>query len=159
VIWLLANRRLMAYGLAALAVAAGVLWLRGHWIEVGEARIQAQWDRNLADIAALAAKTEIDNAARLLEAQERNRGILDDYQKRIADSDARGLDLARRLRDAKASARRGAVPQACSEPGTAPASGTPVDDEITRVAGDALAECMRNADRLDALLGEIKPQL
>jgi len=160
--WLSGFKGWLYAALAAAIVGAG-LWAYWHGRAVGDsngaARIQKRWDKNLADIAALAAKAEADNAAALREAQERNRSIVDDYQKRIADSDARGADLARRLRNATIAARRSAVPQACPEPGTAPASGTAGDDEITRVAGDANGECLRNADRLDTILMQLRPQL
>lgn len=151
------------WGILAAAVIGAGLWAYWHGREVGDkngaARIQKLWNKNLADIADLAAKTEADNAEALREARERNRSIVDDYEKRIADSDARGADLARRLRNATLAARRSAV-QACPDlPGTAPASGTARDDEITRASGDALAECMRNADAQDALLKQLRPQL
>lgn len=160
--WLSGFKGWLYAAAAALVIGAG-LWVYWHGRAVGDekgaARIQKLWDKNLADIAALAAKTEADNAAALRAAQDRNRSIVDEYEKRIADSDARGADLARRLRDATLAARRGAVPQACGEPGTATASGAASDDEITRAIGDALAECLRNADSKDALLRQLRPQL
>lgn len=61
-IWLLANRRLVAYGLAALALVGGVLWLRSHWIGVGEARVeasyQAAWAQAEAEAKAVRAKDQ-----------------------------------------------------------------------------------------------------
>lgn len=160
--WLSGFKGWLYAALAAAILGAGI-WAYWHGRSVGDergaARIQKLWDANLKDIAELAAKAEKANQAALQAAHERNRGIVDDYEKRIADSDTRGADLARRLRNVTLAASRGSMPQACDQYGTAPASGAPSDDEITRVAGDMIAECSRNADRLDAILGELKWQL
>ena len=40
---LLANRKLIGYGLIVAGLLAGSLWLRSHWIGVGEGRIEAQY--------------------------------------------------------------------------------------------------------------------
>jgi len=44
VTWLLANLRLVGAGLALAALIGGGLWLRGHWIEVGETRVEARYE-------------------------------------------------------------------------------------------------------------------
>ena len=61
-IWLLANRRLVAYGLAVLAIVSGVLWLRAHWISVGEARQEARYEAQRDALEAEAAKVRAADA-------------------------------------------------------------------------------------------------
>ena len=59
---LLANSRLIGIGLAVVALLSGVLWLRSHWIGVGEARVeasyQAAWNEAQAEAAKVRAKDQ-----------------------------------------------------------------------------------------------------
>ena len=61
-IWLLANRRLIAYGLAAAAILGGVLWLRSHWIGVGEDRVEARYEAARDALEVEAAKVRANDA-------------------------------------------------------------------------------------------------
>jgi hypothetical protein len=59
---LLANSRLIGIGAAVIAILSGVLWLRSHWIGVGEARVeasyQAAWNEAQAEAAKVRAKDQ-----------------------------------------------------------------------------------------------------
>jgi len=128
----------------------------------GAAEVQARWDANSKAIAALADTARVEAIAAEAAALARNQGVIHDLQTKLDASSAAGLAMAERLRNALtagAAAGRRAVPQAPGGPVVAPAGGTLVDDPLTVAAGDAFAECARNADRLDALIAEVGPQL
>ena len=128
----------------------------------GAAEVQARWDANSKAIAALADTARVEAIAAEAAALARNQGVIHDLQTKLGASSAAGLAMAERLRNALtagAAAGRRAVPQAPGGPVVAPAGGTLVDDPLTVAAGDAFAECARNADRLDALIAEVGPQL
>lgn len=75
------------------------------------------------------------------------------------DRDA-NLALARRLLNGQA--RRpsgGGVPQTPNQPRTPPAGGTGPDESVAGLLVNTADECDRNANRLDALIAQIKPQL
>jgi len=128
----------------------------------GSARIQALWDADKAAIDVLADTARVEAIAAEAAALARNQGVIHDLQTKLDASNGAGLAMAQRLRNALtagAAAGRRAVPQAPGGPVVAPAGGTLVDDPLTVAAGDAFAECARNADRLDALIAEVGPQL
>jgi hypothetical protein len=72
----------------------------------------------------------------------------------------RDRDLARRLlAKAVTTAASNPLPAAQGQPGAPVASGAQGDASLGSLLGDAFGECRRNADRLDALIAEIAPQL
>jgi len=131
-----------------------------------EAAWQARWDaRNISEAKAAAAATAANQAA-LNEAQRHNDDILAKLNDRTAEvaAVARDRDLARRLLRAAnaAGAPGGAVPEAGHQPGIAAPGGSGGDagaGPLLGLVADALTECRVNADRLDALQDEIRPQL
>lgn len=69
-------------------------------------------------------------------------------------------DIAERLLlAAKASSRSAAVPQAPDRPGTAPAGPADSGGGLAEALAAAIDECRGNANQLDALIAELKPQL
>ena len=152
---------------AALALVALIGWgyhaiyQRGY--RASEATWQARWTaRDLAETkakdAALAAQKASQDATDAHN-QEIMNAINDAQRERDA---ARGdADLARRLLAAasRPPATSGAVPPAADQPGTAPAGGTGEGESLGSLVADAIGECRRNADRLDALIAEVLPQL
>lgn len=40
---MIVSPRLIAYGIAAAALVGGILWLRAHWIGVGEDRVRSEY--------------------------------------------------------------------------------------------------------------------
>lgn len=78
------------------------------------------------------------------------------------DSAAADRDLAQRLLNAAASHPTGpghSVPQAPGGQPTPAASPTDSGGSLTETLAAAIAECQHNANNLDALIAEIKPQL
>lgn len=69
--------------------------------------------------------------------------------------------LARRLLNSQArSTSTGcAVPKTADQPAAAAAGGARQDDSLAQLVADVADECTRNADRLDALIAQISPQL
>lgn len=147
---------------AVLMVCTG-LWVYWHGRSVGDergaARVQRLWDRNLAEIAALAERQRQDNAATLKAAQDRNKGIIDDYEKRIADSDNHRIRLERLLYNARLAADRSRAEKDSDQPGAAEARAQAILERVDQLLGSALADAKLNADQLDALIAEIEPQL
>ena len=126
---------------------------------------EARWAARESDYAKAAAQAKAQNAADLRAANARNQEILDAFHKVADDRDAAraDADLAHRLLDAARSASGGgSVPEAGHQSGTPPAGGpggaAPAPD-LSRELAAVFDECVRNADQLDALIGEIKPQL
>lgn len=123
---------------------------------------QARWDAR--DKAEWQAAYQVEQAHQqaLEAAQKRNADIeakLNDTAKE-RDSVARDRDTARRLLSAAiAAADSGAVPQGPDQPGPAAPGGTGGNAEIGGLLAAAFTECRRNADRLDAIVAELTPQL
>jgi hypothetical protein len=123
---------------------------------------QAKWSaRDLTETrakdAAIAAQRAQAEAA-----EKRNADILETLNDRTKERDAaaRDLDLARRLlAKAVASAAGSPVPEANRGQAAAPASGAQGDGSLATLVADTIGECRRNADRLDALIAEIEPQI
>lgn len=156
--------------LIAGAVALIALLVLGWWIHhaiyaagdtAGSARIQALWDADKKAISDLATQAQAKADAAEKAASAANQEIIDGLQSKLASSESDGLQLARSLRNAQARLATGGsnLPQSPGGPGIAPARGASSDDAITAALGATLAECTRNADRLDALNAELGPQL
>jgi hypothetical protein len=113
--------------------------------------------------AKAAADAEARNTAKIAAATARNKEITDALFDKTKEAAAlrSDRDLARvLLRIAReTAARRGEVPAAGDQPGTPGAGGEEGDGSLEGTVADAFGECRRNADRLDALIAEIKPQL
>lgn len=154
-----------------LAFVVGLLAVGYHFGEMPyktkyEALQAQDWQAQAA--AQEAAKTAL--AAQLVQAQAISANNADSMVKlanenaqTIADRDAT-LTRVRRLEQLLSAATTRTspsdpVPQAGSGPAAIGASGTPGTTEIEQLLIDARAEAERNADRLDALIAEINPQL
>lgn len=70
-------------------------------------------------------------------------------------------ELVKRLlaRAARSGPAGGSVPETPDQRGTAPAGRAAGDDSVASLLGDTADECQRNAQRLDALIAQITPQL
>jgi len=128
------------------------------------ARLQAIDAADRADREAVAAQALRNQIADRAKTDAVNAKVIEDLKHEtdsIAADRNRTLLLARRLlADAGANlACSGAVSQTGPGPGASGASGTSQNESIIRLLADAHDECERNADRLDALIAEIKPQL
>lgn len=94
--------------------------------------------------------TDANNAKAIQDLQNENAHIASDR------------DLARRLLVAarrSASGQGATVPKAPDQPAAIGASGTDGAQRLADLCADTAAEAERNANRLDALIAEIKPQL
>ena len=152
----------MAYiygaGAGAILVLAGLLWWKGHQLDHANTAIAAL----LADRAAQAQAVadQVAQNERLLKATENlNAKIMVDLQGKLDRSVTDGERLAGRLRLALTDPHRSPLPTTSGQSGAAPAGGTQVIARAAQLVGDVTAECERNADRLDAWVAEIKPQL
>lgn len=97
--------------------------------------------------------TSANNAAVIGKLQNENASI-------AADRDA-NMDLARRLLagPARSTPAGSGLPQADRGQAAAGASGTGSNESLASAVADVADECDRNANRLDALSGQIGPQL
>lgn len=109
--------------------------------------------KTLADQLAQAQATSKNNADALEKLQDENAHI-------AADRDA-NLLLARRLLagQARPIAATHSLPKASSGQASAATSGTRQNESLAGLLVDTADECERNADRLDALIAQITPQL
>lgn len=154
--WGLAVGALVVVGLLGLGLWRLAAWQQG----IGEARVQARWDAFMADLQKQGAKAQAQAQADEAAALARNTEILNGLQKRIADSDARGAVLAQRLRLAEARPRACPVSAGADQPAAPAARGeSGPDTAVGRLLGRTLAACMRDGQRLDALIAEIVPQM
>lgn len=134
---------------------------RAQGYAAGAAAVQVKWDVDKAAIMAAAAAAILKAQQDRDEALQANQVIHDTYEAELLAAHTSANSLAQRLREyaANATANSGRVPQADRGPGS-PAAGTPSgDDRLTELLGAAFAECTQNADQLDALIAQLKPQL
>jgi len=148
--------RLWLYGGALVAVAAGLWGIHRHGYTTGyeaaSAEITAAWDADnvLREKARLRAKEQAD--VLLSEQRKITQELEQNLTARLDAADARGRDLARRLRDALTA---GTCP--LPQPGNAasPADGTSEEPDNQATLGAALADhlaaCESDAERLTNL--------
>ena len=136
-------------------LAAGVLFAMG--LYVGSRWVQGRWDADRLAQAQAVERILADNAAKARAQEIANEKTITDLHKTVADSDARGTDLAHRLRAYQL--RTCPVPKAPDQPGAAPASGEPSGSgAVEQAVADLAAACERDAARLNALTAEVTRQ-
>ena len=155
--------------LAGLVLAVTALFAAGWYFSGlrGAAALdkaQTQYATNVAKQAKLAAaavqRAQDSEAA----ARAHNQQVSDDLTKELNAADARGLDLAERLRNALTSAdgfsasAEVANRQLSAATARVASSESRLDD-ITRAVARYDTACQRDASRYTALIAEIKPQL
>lgn len=157
----------------AIVISVAIMAALGYWIyhatytagySAGGNAKQILWDTDKAAIQAISAKQAADNAAKLAAALKTNQEIHDDYEAKLATSDAHAMLFARQLRDAyiRAAADSHPVPQDPNRPIHLPQSGPQSSASIGQLLGlvsDERAECDKNADALDAVYASIAPQI
>ena len=139
----------------ALALAACGVWAYRTGYEAGSAAIQAEWDKDAAIREKLHREALMRSEDLLNESRKITQEVEQNLTARLAAADARGRDLARRLRDALATP--GTCPVSPVGGASGPAEGTggkPADPaEIGTALADHLAACERDAQRLTDLQG------
>ena len=144
----------LLYELAIIVALLGLV-VGSYWVtyqagqKAGRSEVQAQWasDRAAAEKryseAVIASREEIERQVAAREEVERG------LSEKLAAADARGRDLADRLRDALAPARACPVPPAGAPAGAADgATGKPGDQAgIGAALAAHLAACERDAER------------
>lgn len=138
-------------GLAGIIAAlSGIVWYQGHRVQRLQTEIAMM--QQLARAQAEHAK-EVEHAV-----EQHNESVLAEFQQRIADSDAHGRDLARRL--FQALSRGSPVPPRTDQPqpvAAGPVATGPSTIEPALAAYDAA--CQRDAAQLNSLIAEIERQL
>ena len=153
-------------GLAlGLVLFVGGWWLHDHLIALGDAkgaaRVQALWDKDRAQIAALTAQAAADNAKQAAEAAANNGRIISALQTQLSAASAGQSALAQRLRDAEArtAARGSALPGPPGQPPAPLASTAPSASGLAEICAALDTEDQHNADQLDALIAQIRGQV
>lgn len=166
--WAVGRRlQLIAGAIVMAGLVAGYLGWRHHVYGQGYKAAEAVWQPRMAAQTAAYAKAASDAqaayTARAAAYQATNERVTRELFDKTKEADAlrRDRDLARVLLNLarQTTASRGAVPEADSGPGAASASGTAGDGSLESTVADAIGECRRNADRLDALAAVIREQL
>ena len=152
--------RLALYGglLAALLLAGWRIYHAG--VVTGEARTQAKWDANKADIQAVADKAIAAAHAKEQAAATHNAEVIRNANTELVAIAADRDSLVGRLRAARqASAGRCSVPEGPGIAGTAPAPQDSGDGSLDAAIGAALTEAKSNNVNHAALIEQIRPQL
>lgn len=157
----------LPYLAAALLLAGGGFWTGLH---LADLRWQAKYNAlQTADATARAngeeaVRKDLESKLRQAQAISTNNAdslvrLANENATLAADRDA-NVALARRLlSQARPTPSSGVVSQAGHQPATPAASGTGQDDSLAQLVTDVGDECTRNADRLDTLVAQLKPQL
>lgn len=159
--------RLIAYGVGALLVLgllfAGFRAIYDAGDNAGQEKVQLLWDQDKAliqkeaDRAVAKATQERDTAL------QANEVISNDYQARIDAANSNAANFASRLRNAlAATTNRGSTDKTADNPEVIAARTAAVAQQLGQVVGltaGLYADCKANADQLDALISEIRPQL
>lgn len=152
--------------LGALALFSAGTW-SGYHLNPWHGRYTALQATDAQDRAAAEAAVRRTLQAQLVRAQETTGNnantltrLTHENAALVADRDHTDV-LVRRLLagQARPAAPDRAVSEALSGQFPARARGTSGDANLAKLLGDAHDECVRNADRLDALIAEISPQL
>jgi hypothetical protein len=149
----------MIYVYAAIGVLILVLFGYGQYEHHGKVSAIASLTAYKQSVAVTAAKAVQEQADKIAAQEKANALIVSNLQATLGESAARGIDLARRLRIATAAVSSRPVPKAGDITQPVSPSGASGDDALTAATGEAFGECLRNADRLDALIAEINGQL
>ncbi len=161
--------------LSALAVVVAVAWI---WAKieaygdareaVGRATVEGLWGVEKAAAVKVAQKAETDRIASESATAARNQEIARVHAEKTASLAADNNRLERLLKSAIAprpAAGSDSNTEAAGIPGATPASSPGSDEPPAAAAGiaadiaAALTEARQNAEQLDSLIAEIKPQL
>ena len=152
-------------GAAVIAIAAGAGgWKLGssHWHQKYDAEISAQWQQKAKGEEAVRKVLERDLQAAVDTAKHNGEVIdaLHQQNQAMAADRSKLRDQLRGLRHTAGPATaHHPVPEAAGQPGAPGSSGTELNDPFPQLAGNAIEECTRNANRFDALISEVEPQL
>jgi hypothetical protein len=150
---------------AALAIVglAGYKLGSGHW-KARHTALQAQgWEQQAqaerAARVALQGQLEASQAA-----IARNTGVIHVYREKLDTIDAERARIGAQLRRVLAQAPRacpggGSMSPSGGGPGAPETGGDAGDGRFPELAEAAIAECRRNAGRLDAIVEQLAPQL
>ena len=138
-----------------ILILGGLLWWRGNQLDHVRGELVAYKAAQAQAVADATKAAQIKANA----VGEHNAAVMAELEGKLAGSVTNGERLAARLRLALAGVHTSPVPETPGQPGTAPASGAEVVARAAQLVGDVTAECERNADRLDAWIAEIRPQL
>jgi uncharacterized coiled-coil protein SlyX len=152
-----------ALGACALGIWGGWHFGSGHWQTKYEA-LQAQGWQARAVAESTARKAVEGRLATLQTNLTHNEKVIHDLQTAntavVADSGSIRDQLRRLRAQASRSCPSGdALPVIPDRPPAAGTGGDESDDRLPRLAGDAIDECKRNANRLNAIIQQVLPQL
>jgi hypothetical protein len=156
--------KLAFYAVLVTAIAYGgyhVADLKG---KAALEKLQLAWDADKAAIqkaadAAIAQATKDRDAA-----LEANGVIQSEYQTQLSSANASAAQFANRLRNAESRLTASSSSTGKANSGqTTTATGTPTSadqlGQLVSLVTDLRTECLQNADQLDSLTAEIRPQL
>jgi DNA-directed RNA polymerase subunit F len=149
-------------GLLGIIIAFVALFGWAEMERAGKNKIQAEFTQYKLTAAQEAATAIAAVNKERDDALTSNEAIALDYQNKLSTVAASATVFAQRLRNAEATIARNTVPKAGSgQPTTATISPSSADQlgKLAQLTADLHAECVANADQLDALIAELKPQL
>lgn len=162
----------LPYLIAAALVAGGSGYVVHHWDSASYNVLQASFEKYKAEVATAqeasqkaATQALQDQMDEKLEDNRRNGQVIHELLQKSADADARhsadSAYIRRLLNGSSASTASGSgqVPATGDQPGTIGAGGESGVEQVANLCADTREEDQRNADRLDALLAELTPQL
>lgn len=161
--FLLANRKWIGYGLAAVLVAALLLAYRHSLIvdgrRQGEAKVQALWDADVAAREAVANKVIVAARAKEAAARAANEVIVNEYTQKLVSIAGERDGYYGLLRQARGTVLACRANQATDQLIAATAGEAAVAERIDRAIAAVIVESKLNAEQLDALIAVVKGQM
>lgn len=153
----------VAAAACALGLWGGWHFGSGHWQTKYEALQAAGWQAQA--IAEQTARRAVEGRLATLQTNlTRNEKVIHDLQTANTAVVADSGSIRDQLRRLRAQAPRscpdsGALPATPDRPPAAGTGGDEGADPLPRLAGDAIDECKRNSNRLNAIIQQVLPQL
>lgn len=161
--FLLANRKWIGYGLAAVLVAALLLAYRHSLIvdgrRQGEAKVQALWDADVAAREAVANKAIVAARAKEAAARAANEVIVNEYTQKLVSIAGERDGYYGLLRQARGTVLACRANQATDQLIAATAGEAAVAERIDRAIAAVIVESKLNAEQLDALIAVVNGQM
>jgi len=161
--FLLANRKWVGYGLAAVLVASLLLAYRHSLIvdgrRQGEANIQALWDADVMIREAAANKAIVAARAKEAAARAANEVLVNEYTQKLVSIAGERDGYYGLLRQARGTVLACRANQATGALIAATAGEAAVAERIDRAIAAVIVESKLNAEQLDALIAVVKGQM
>ena len=155
-VWLI---RILPYACGVAFILGCGIYIYRSGVVTGRAQIQVKFDAFVRASDAVVAKQKVDNEAKRIATESNNAEVLAALSAQRDRAVADRAVFARQLHDYLAKASSSAVPESPSGPAAPTESQSSSLAAIATALVDFRSECIDNANRQDALIDELVPQL